>query len=76
MIILKQILWETKNGINISVGQVESSVTDKNMQSINLIKNSRTIWPTKILMPFFSFSGNLLQWAYIIYLFKVLIIFR
>ena len=38
---------------------------DQNMKKIVLISNSRTAWPTKILMPFFSFSDNLLQGAHI-----------
>ena len=36
------------------------------MQNVVLINNSRTIWPTKVLMPFLSFSDNLPQDAYII----------
>ena len=39
----------------------------QNMQNIVVIKNSRIPWPTKILMPFLSFSENLLQYAYIIF---------
>ena len=31
-----------------------------------LSQNSRTVWPTKSLMPPLSFSDNLLQYAYII----------
>ena len=38
----------------------------ENVQNIVLINNSRTAWPTEILMPLFSFSDNLLQDTYII----------
>ena len=38
-----------------------SWVIDQNMRNVVLINNSRTSWPTKIIMPFWSFSGNLLQ---------------
>ena len=36
-------------------------VIDQHMQNIVLINISRTDWPAKILMPFLSFSYNLLQ---------------
>ena len=35
--------------------------------SVILICNSRTAWPTEVLMPFLSFSDNLLQDTYIIF---------
>ena len=39
---------------------------DQNSQNIVLINNSRTAWPTLILMLFLSFLDNLLKNAYII----------
>ena len=42
------------------------------MQNIVLVNYLRTAWPTKILMPFLSFSNNLLQTNHIIFQ-KVLI---
>ena len=38
-----------------------SGVIDENMQNVVLINDSRTVWPTNILMPFLRFSDNLLQ---------------
>ena len=37
------------------------------MQNIVLINNSRTTWPTEILMPYLFFADNLLQGAYLIF---------
>ena len=41
------------------------------MQNIVLINKSRTVWSTEILVPFLSFSGNLLQVAYVIFQKKI-----
>ena len=38
---------------------------DQNSENIVLISNSRTTWPTYILMLFLSFLDNLLSDAYI-----------
>ena len=73
--ILKQIVWETpKWHYNFSRSS-SSWVIYQNRQNISLMHNSRTAWPTKILMPFLSFLDNLLQVAYLIFQ-KVLIILR
>ena len=40
---------------------------DQNSQNIVLINNSRTAWPTNMLLPFLSSLDNLLQDAYIIF---------
>ena len=61
MIILKQIVKETQKWPN------GSGVIDQNMQNTVLINNSRTTWPTKILMPFLSSSDNWLHDACIIF---------
>ena len=56
-------VWATKkNGIGLAV-------IDQNSQKMDLVKNSRITCPTKILMPFLSFSENLLQDASILVLF-------
>ena len=55
---------ELKTGIEIFVGQVFFfivMVMDQNSQNIVLINNSRTTWPTSILMLFLSFGDNLLH---------------
>ena len=44
-----------------------SWVIDQNNILHVLINNSRTAWPTEVLMPFLSSSENLLQDAYIIF---------
>ena len=36
----------------------EEKPSNKNMQNIVLINNSKTAWPTKMLTPIFSFSDN------------------
>ena len=64
--ILKQIAWETQkchSNLNRPHG---SSVIDQNNILIKIYK-SRTVWPTKILMPFWSFSDSLLQYLHIIF---------
>ena len=44
----------------------DSWVIDQNVQNIILINNSRTAWPSQILMPFLSFADNLIHDACII----------
>ena len=41
-----------------------SRAFDQNMQNIVLICNSKTVWPTKTVVPFLSFSDILLHDAY------------
>ena len=59
-------LRKFKNHINFTTPSC-SLVIDQNIQTIVFINNSRTAWPTKILMPILSFSDNLLQNADIIF---------
>ena len=71
--ILKQIVWETKKTKKKqkriqNVGRPHGScIINQNVPNIVLINNSRTTWPTKILMPFSSFTDYLLQDAYIVF---------
>ena len=67
--ILKKNLFSrnSKNGIEILVGQEVFKLQIKTVKMLVWINNSRTDWPTLILMPFFSFLDNLLQDAYIIF---------
>ena len=58
--ILKLIVWE-EVAIKFQYMPSSSWFVDRNVQNIVLINNSRTSWPTTILIPFFSFSDNLLQ---------------
>ena len=51
---------ELKNGIEIWVSQVVFRVMDQNIQNIILSNNSRTAWPTWILMLFLSSLANVL----------------
>ena len=71
--ILKQIVWETQNAYIFSRPSGSWNI-DQNMQNIVLINNSRTTWPTKILMPFLKFSDILLWDAYIIVYYSSIII--
>ena len=48
---------ELKNGIESLIGQ---TVIDQNSQNVVWANNSRTAWPTVILMLFLSFLDNLL----------------
>ena len=59
--ILKQNVWETQNGITVLVRPNVSWVTDYNTYNIIFINNSKTAWPTEILIHFFSFSTILLM---------------
>ena len=58
MIILKQMSEKLKNGIKILVGTTVLDLLIKSILNIVLIHNSRTAWPTKIVMPFLSFSDK------------------
>ena len=53
--------------VYITILVSSSCVIDLNMKNIVLISNSRTAWPTKILVPLLSFTDNLLQDAHIIF---------
>ena len=65
--IMEQIIWQTQLW-HYNFGRLCSSwVIDQNNILNVLINNSRSAWPTKIAMPFLSFSDNLLQDAYIIF---------
>ena len=57
-IILMQIIWGTQIGIKIYWWAERFSVIDQNMFNFVLINNSRTIWPTKLIMQFSSFSDR------------------
>ena len=48
-----------KNGIKILIGQSTFELLIQNNALNVLINNSRTVWPTEILLPFLSFSFNL-----------------
>ena len=48
---MKQLVSVTQNGIKIYMDQAVFEL---------LINNSKTAWATEILMPFLSFSDNLL----------------
>ena len=65
--ILKKIVRETQKWLwNFSMPHGSWDI-DQYVQNIVLINKSRTAWHTEILMPFSSFSDNLLQDAYIIF---------
>ena len=59
-------LRNLKNDFKNSVSQVVLELLIKT-QNIVLINNSKTIWPTDILMLFLNFFDNLLQDAYIVF---------
>ena len=53
--------WETQNDLEVLVGQavLEFNIDQNNMHIlINNHDNSRTVWPTEILMWFLSFSAQ------------------
>ena len=60
-------LKELKNGIEILVGQAVFKLEIKTVKMLFWINNSRTAWPTLILMLFFSSLDNLLQDIHIIF---------
>ena len=51
---------ELKNGIKILVGQAVLSYRSKQSKCCFWINNSRTVWPTLILMLFLNSLDNLL----------------
>ena len=51
------------------VGQEGVRLINQKMQNIVIINNSRTVWPTNILMIFLSSLDNLRPGAYIIFQF-------
>ena len=74
--ILKQIVWETQKWLENFTWPSDSWVVDQNNILHALIDDSRTVWPTVTLMLFWSFSVNLLQYAYILHFKWVLVILR
>ena len=75
--IINTFLKNLKNGIEILVGQaVLSYEKKKTVKNTVLINNSRTTWPTYILMLFLSSLDNLQHKTYIIFSKNVLIILR
>ena len=64
---MKQIVSETQKWYQIFTRPHDSWVIDQNVQNIVLIENTRTSWPTKILMSVLSISDNLLQGACIMF---------
>ena len=56
----KKLSKELKNGIEVLVGQAVFELQIKQSKCCFWINNSRTAWPTLILMLFLSFLDNLL----------------
>ena len=65
--LIKKMFKKLKNGIEILVGQAVLSYISKQSKCCFWINNSRTAWPTLILMLFLSSLDNLLIGAYIIF---------